>query len=90
MPAPKSPCDAVDEALVRLAPDGVERERAVAGGVIADRGHAALRDRELESERALERDHLRPRRPCRQEPGRGRGSSGPDRAGAARPESRQE
>ena len=51
--AEEAPCDAVDEALVRLAPDGVERERTVAGGVIADRGHAALRDRELESQRAL-------------------------------------
>ena len=37
----------VSEPLVRLAADRVERERAVAGAVVADRGHAACVDGQL-------------------------------------------
>ena len=43
--------EALHEALVRLLADRGERERAVGAGRVADRGHAALVDRELEVER---------------------------------------
>src|SRR6266542_6425285 len=88
--AEEAPSDAADEALVRLSADGVERERAVVGGVVADRGDAALGDRQLKAERALERNHLRPRRSRGQEPCSRRGRRRSDRVGAARPESCQE
>src|SRR5205814_1052681 len=53
--------------------DRVERSRARAGRVIADRGHPRLRDRQLETQRSLHCDHLRAGRPGREEPRRARG-----------------
>ena len=50
--------DPLDETLVRLVPDRLQRESAVAHGVVADRGQPALRDRELEADRPLQRDDL--------------------------------
>src|SRR5256885_981620 len=48
-----------EEPLVRPLPERLERERAVPGGVVADRGHAALGDRQLDAQQALEGDDLR-------------------------------
>ena len=88
--AEQAASDTPDEALVQLAPDRPQRERAVAGGVVADRGQPALGDREQQPDRAHQRDDLRPRRARGQQPGRRRGRRGRDRARAARPESGQE
>src|SRR5262249_28641966 len=46
------------EALVRLVSDRLEGECAVAGGVVADSGQAALRDRKLEVDLPSLRDDL--------------------------------
>src|SRR5579884_3198977 len=55
--------DPLHEPLVRLAPDGLERERPVVRRVVADRGQAALRDRQLQPHRPAQRHDLgsRPR-----------------------------
>ena len=50
--------DPLHDPFVRLVADRVEREGAVSGGVVADRGQAALRDRKLEAEGAALRDDL--------------------------------
>ena len=47
-----------EEAGVPLAPDRVELERAVAGVVVADRGHGALGDGQLQVQPARRRDDL--------------------------------
>jgi hypothetical protein len=88
--AEQAACDTPDEALVQLAPDRPQGERAVAGGVVADRGQPALGDRKQQPDRSHQRDHLRPRWAGGQQPGGRRGRRGLDRAGAARPESGQE
>ena len=63
---PKIACaEPAQQALVRLRAERVERERAVAAALVADRGHAALADRQLEVERAEPGDDLRLRRPGR-------------------------
>ena len=54
--------------LVGLPSEWLERERAVGHAVVADRGQPRLRDRELDPERALQGDHLRLRRPRREQP----------------------
>ena len=80
--------DAVDEpaeqSLVAAAAERLERERAVARGVVADRGDAVLLDRELEPERALRRDDERLGRACREQRSAG---AGPRLADRARPRS---
>ena len=53
-----------DEALVQLAPDRPQRERAVAGGVVADRGQPALGDRQQQPDRSHQRDDLWPGGPA--------------------------
>ena len=53
----------VEQVRVRLAADGIERERAAAGDrVVRDRADAIEPDRHEELERALSREHLRRRR----------------------------
>ena len=42
-----------EDALVRLAADRLERQRVPVGAVVAERRHRALRDRELDAQRAL-------------------------------------
>ena len=58
--------------LVRLRAERVERERAGAAALVADRGHAALVDRQLEVQRADPRDDLGLRRAGGQQPRRAR------------------
>ena len=62
-------------------PDGLQREGAGPGRVVADGGDAALVDRQLDAERVLHGDDLRSGRPRREQPV-GRGRPG-DRHGAA-------
>jgi len=79
-----------DDSLVRLMADRVERERAVARGVVADRGHAALSDRQVEPQRPVHCHDLGLRRPGRQQPRRRRRCGRRDARAAARPERGQE
>ena len=57
-----------EDAGVLLRADGIERQRGRAGRVVADRGDAALVDRQLNPQRVVHRDDLRARRAGRQEP----------------------
>jgi predicted PurR-regulated permease PerM len=78
------------QAFIRLTSERLELEGAGTRGVVADRGHALLRDRKLDPERTAEGDHLWAGRPGREER---LGQPGPrlrDRARAPHPESGQE
>ena len=60
--------DPAEDARVRLRADRLERKRQRARRVVADRGDAALVDRQLKPQRVVHRDDLRPRRTGGQEP----------------------
>jgi hypothetical protein len=59
--------------LVSLVTERGQRERAVAGRVVADRRDAALRDRQLNAKAVVERDGERRRRADRKEAAGGTG-----------------
>jgi hypothetical protein len=66
--AEELPRDAREQTLVGLAADRVERECPVTDSVVPDRRHAALVDRQLQPQSAVQRHDLRARLARRQEP----------------------
>jgi hypothetical protein len=91
-PAPAAAEDAMEDAreepLVRLPPERVERERVVACSVVPDRGHVPRVDRKLDPQRAVDGDHERARRACRQQARGARRRAQADSRAAAGPERR--